>query len=59
MTHHVLRDNHIMIHLPIMDLELEPDEIRQDGCRTRLRLDRNNLLAHDGPYYRKTGVQGG
>ena len=45
MPHHVLRDRHIMIHLPIMHLELESNEIGQDRCAARLRFDWRCTLA--------------
>lgn len=52
MPHHLLRDCHIIINLPIMHLELEPDEIGQDRRAPRLRFDGRGPLAwfgaHDG-----------
>lgn len=48
MPHHLLRDRHIIVDLPIMHLELEPDEIRQDRRGARLRFYRGCSLARFG-----------
>jgi hypothetical protein len=45
MPNHILRDQNIMINLPIIHLEFQPDEIRQDGCASGLRFDRGGFLA--------------
>lgn len=45
MSHHILRDRDIVVHLPIMHLELQPHEVRQDRRRALLRPDGNHLLA--------------
>ena len=45
MSHHVLRDRHLDIVLAIMDLELEADEIRQDGCGASLGADGKTSFA--------------
>lgn len=44
-AHHVLRDSDVVIDLPIVDLELQPHEVRQDGRRARLRLYRRRPLS--------------
>ena len=46
--HHIFRDRYIIIDLPIMHLELEPDEIGQDRRAARLRLYRGCTLAGFG-----------
>lgn len=48
MPHHLLRDRHIIVDLPIMHLELEPDEIRQDRRAARLRFYWGCALASFG-----------
>ena len=48
MPHHLLRDRHIVVYLPVVHLELEPDEVRQDGRAARLRLDGGRALAWFG-----------
>ena len=48
MPHHLLRDRHIIVDLPVMHLELEPDEIRQDRRAARLRFYRGCTLAGFG-----------
>ena len=48
MPHHILRNRHIVVYLPIMHLKLEPDEIWQDGGAARLRFDRDCTLARFG-----------
>ena len=40
MPHHLLRDRHVIVYLPIVHLELEPDEVGQDGRAARLRFYR-------------------
>lgn len=51
MSHHILRDRDIVVHLSIMHLELQPHEVRQDRRRALLRPDGDDLLslsiAHD------------
>lgn len=52
-TDHVLGDGEGEIVLAVVDLELEPDKVGQDGGRAGLRADRRNLVAlllgpHDG-----------
>ena len=39
MPYHLLRDRHFVIYLPIVHLELEPDEVGQDRRAARLRFD--------------------
>jgi hypothetical protein len=48
MPYHILRDGHIMINLPIVDLELQPYEVGQDGRGARLCLDGRRLLSGSG-----------
>ena len=48
MSHHILSDRHIVVDLPIVHLELEPDEVGQDGGAPRLRFDRDDTLAGFG-----------
>lgn len=45
MPHHILRDRDIVVHLPIMHLELQSHEVRQDRRRALLSPDRDHLLA--------------
>lgn len=45
MAHHVLGDEHVVVDLAVVDLELEPDEVGQDGRRARLRADGGDFLA--------------
>jgi hypothetical protein len=45
MAHHVLGDDHIVVDLAIVDLELEAHEVGQDGCGSCLCSDRHNLLS--------------
>jgi hypothetical protein len=49
MPDHVLGDGHVVVHLAIVHLELEADEVGQDGGGARLRPDRLELLARRGP----------
>lgn len=48
MPHHLLRDRHVIVYLPIVHLELEPDEVGQDGRAARLRFDGGCALAWFG-----------
>jgi hypothetical protein len=48
MPYHILCDGHIMINLPIVDLELQPYEVGQDGRGARLCLDGRRLLSGSG-----------
>lgn len=52
MPHHLLRDRHFIVDLPVVHLEPEPDEIGQDRRAARLRFDGGRALAwfrgHDG-----------
>lgn len=45
MAHHVLGDDHIVVDLAIVDLELEAHEVGQDGCGSCLCSDGHNLLS--------------
>ena len=45
MAHHIFRNRHIIVNLPVMHLELEPDEIGQNGRAACLRLDRWSIFA--------------
>lgn len=45
MPHHILRDRHLVVDLPVMHLELQPHEIRQDGGGSRLGFYRRCALA--------------
>ena len=45
MPHHLLRDSNIIIYLPVVHLELEPDKIGQDRGAARLRFDWGCTLA--------------
>ena len=42
---HLLRDGHVVIHLAVVHLELQADEVRQNGRGPRLRPDRWDLLS--------------
>lgn len=44
MAHHVLGDGHVVVDLAVVDLELEPYEVGQDGRGTGLRADWYDLL---------------
>ena len=48
MAHHIFRNRHIIVNLPVMHLELEPDEIGQDGRAACLCLNRRSILARLG-----------
>ena len=48
MPYHLLRDYDIVVNLPIVHLELEPDEIGQDRGAARLRFDWGCTLAGFG-----------
>ena len=48
MSHHVLRDCHFNIPLPVMHLEFEPDEVGQDRRAARLGSDWGRTLAGFG-----------
>ena len=58
MAHHLLGNGHVMVDLTVVYLELETNEVRQDGCRTGLGPNRRNLLAWLGPYDRESGGTG-
>ena len=45
MAHHLLRDSNISVNLPVMHLEFEPNEVRQDRCAARLGFYRGCTLA--------------
>ena len=45
MPHHILRDRHIMVDLPVIHLELQSYEIRQDGRAACLCFNRWRALA--------------
>ena len=45
MPNHLLRDRHIIVNLPIVHLELEPDEVGQDRRAAGLRFDGARTLA--------------
>ena len=45
MPHHLLRDRYIGVNLPIVHLELEPDEVGQNRRAARLRFYRGCTLA--------------
>ena len=49
MSHHGLRDCHIVVHLPVMHLELESHEVWQNRCRARLGFDGGCTFASFGP----------
>lgn len=51
--HHLLRDSHLVVMLPVVHCEPQPDEVRQDGGRSFLRSDRGRVwgwreLAREG-----------
>ena len=48
MPHHLLRDRYISVDLPIVHLELEPDEVGQNCRAARLRSYRDCTLAGFG-----------
>lgn len=52
MPDHIFRNHHIVVHLAIVDLEQQADEIWQDRRATSLCADRYDPLAwlgsHDG-----------
>ena len=45
MAHHLFRNRHFIINLPVMHLELEPDEVGQDGRAACLRFNGRSILA--------------
>lgn len=47
MSDHVLRDDDIVVYLPVMHLELQTDEIGQYCCGACLCLDRCRFLPRD------------
>lgn len=47
MSHHILRNRHIVVHLSIVDLELQADEVWEDGRGAGLCADRVYLHAWD------------
>ncbi len=48
MPHHLLRDRHIVVYLPVVYLKFEPDEIGQNGGAACLRFDWGCSLAGFG-----------
>lgn len=40
---HLLRDQHILIILPVVDGEPQTDEVGENGCAALLRLDRRGV----------------
>ena len=48
MPHHLLRDRYIVVNLPVVHLELEPDEVGQNRRAARLRFYRGCTLAGFG-----------
>lgn len=44
MSHHVLRNRHLVIVLAIVNLKVEPDKVGQDGRRAGLRSDGGHLV---------------
>ena len=48
MPYHLLRDRYIGVNLPIVHLELEPDEVGQNRRAARLRFNRGCTLAGFG-----------
>ncbi len=48
MPNHVLCDRHIMVDLPVVDLELQSYKVRQYGSGAGLSLDWRSFLAWDG-----------
>lgn len=51
---HVLGDDNVVVYLAVVHLELEADEVGQDGGGARLRPDRLYLLAGLGTCDGKT-----
>lgn len=50
MPHHLLRDRHVVVDLPVVHLEVQPDEVGQDGRAARLRFDGRGALARFGGF---------
>lgn len=48
MPHHILRDRYICVNLPVVHLELEPDEVGQNRRAARLRFYWDRTLAGFG-----------
>ena len=48
MPNHFLCDLHLVVNLPVVDLEPQSHEIRQDGGGAGLCFDRRSLLTWDG-----------
>ena len=48
MPHHLFRDRYIGVNLPVVHLELEPDEVGQNCRAARLRFYRGCTLARFG-----------
>ena len=48
MPHHLLCDRYIGVNLPVVHLELEPDEVGQNRRAARLRFYRGCTLAGFG-----------
>ena len=55
MPYHLLRDCNIIVYLPVVHLELEPDKIGQDRGAARLRFDWGCTLARFGGDYWEAG----
>lgn len=53
--HHILRDRDVVVHLPVVHLELQPDEVGQDRGRALLRADRHDFLARRRAHNRESG----
>lgn len=56
MPDHILRNGHIMIHLPVVDLELQPHKVREDRRRSSLGSDGRLFLAGAWTGEREAGL---
>ena len=45
MPDHILSDRHLIVNLPVMHLELQPDKVREDGGGSRLCFYGRRALA--------------
>lgn len=54
-AHHLLGDQDLQVVLAIVDLELQSNEVGEDGGGAGLRLDRGDPLAGLGPYNGESG----
>ena len=55
MPDHIFGYGDLVVHLAVVHLELETDEVGQDGSGAGLRPNRPDGLAGSWAHYRKTG----